>query len=213
MTDGKSHTYWQTTSQEKCETHYIIISLKENIKLTSLSIHTLGNKTDEFLKSVVIEVRAGYSSSSDLNSSTTSLPIIDNTILNKNGETLLAKCDYNLTLNNDYTLCTCFPAFDTNYNSNNETSSFSKNNNQINYIKLVFKRNTEKSYWGKNNDQIKIKSLKLVGKREVVSKRSDIISVEDASICWYFEMLSTMALMQSQLMPGLNSKILNITRF
>ena len=47
MTDGKSHTYWQTSNAEKCESHYILIQLKENIKLTSISLQSIGTKTDE----------------------------------------------------------------------------------------------------------------------------------------------------------------------
>ncbi|CAF0766591.1 unnamed protein product [Brachionus calyciflorus] len=170
--DGKSTTYWQTSNLEKCENHWILIMLKENIKLTNLSLCSIGNKTDEFLKTVVIEVLAG--SSNKL-------------------ETIVSKCDYNLTLNNEYTICNCFP-----------------NNQKITFLKIVFKRTTEKNYWGKNNDQIKIKSIKIAGKKVLAEPAS--VTVQDASICWYFEMLSSIALIQSQLMPSLHSKILQITK-
>jgi hypothetical protein len=184
LIDGKSHTYWQTSNVEKCENHYILINLKENIKLSSISLHAIGNKTDEFLKSVVIELRAGES---------TNTAVSTNSVSNLKNETVIAKCDYSLTLNTDYILCNCFP------NDANPT-----------YLKLVFKRNNDKNYWGKNSDQIKIKSIKLVGKRE--PSVSPSVTVQDASICWYFEMLSSMAIMQSQIMPALHSKILHISK-
>ena len=50
----------------------------------------------------------------------------------------------------------------------------------------------------------------MIGKKEVT--KSSKITVQDATICWYFEMLSAMALMQSQLMPPLHSKILSIAK-
>lgn len=122
-------TYWQTTDTEKCINHSILINLKENIKLTSLSLSSIGNKNDDFLKTVVIEIRAGSANKS---------------------ETIISKCDYNLTLNNDYLLCSCFP-----------------NDQNITYLKIVFKRNSERNYWGRNSDLIKIKSLKIVGKKKL----------------------------------------------
>jgi hypothetical protein len=138
---------------------------------------------------VVIELRAGGGQVNASSASSTASSMSKN-------ETVIAKCDYSLTLNNDYVLCNCFP---------NESSPA--------YLKLVFKRNSEKNFWGKN-DQIKVKSLKLVGKREVclANNLQPAITVHDASICWYFEMLSTMAIMQSQVMPGLHTKILSITK-
>lgn len=165
-------SYWQTTNSEKWEDHYILIMLKENLKLTNLSLFSIGNKTDEFLKSIVIEVRTGGP---------------------EKLETVVSKCDYNLTLNNEYSICNCFP-----------------NNQNITYLKIVFKRLNEKSYWAKVNDQLKIRSIKLVGQKVVSQAPS--LSVQDASICWYFEMLSAMALVQSQLMPSLHAKILQITK-
>jgi hypothetical protein len=132
-----------------------------------------GNKNDDFLKSVVIEVRVG--------SSTNKI------------ETVISKCDYNLTLNNDYLLCSCFPT-----------------DQPLNYLKIVFKRNAEKNFWGKNSDQIKIKTLKLIGKKDI--KKPSKINVQDASLCWYFEMLSALTLIQTQLMPSLHSKILQISK-
>jgi hypothetical protein len=172
LIDGNSHTYWQT-SNEKCENHSIWIAIKENIKLTSLAVNTISNKNDDTLKSLVIEVKAGCTA--------TKL------------ETVIAKCDYNLTNNTDYLVCSCFPG-----------------DLEINYLRIVFRRQTEKNYWSKISDQIKIKSIKLVGKK-VVSKSSKT-SVQDASVCWYFEMLSSMSLVQSQLVPSLHSKILQITK-
>lgn len=173
MIDGNSHTYWQTNN-EKCENHWISISIKDNIKLTSLSLNTISNKNDDTLKSLVIEVRAG------------------STLMKV--ETVIAKCDFNLTNNNDYLICSCFPS-----------------DQEINYLKIVFKRQNEKNFWNKISDQIKVKSIKLVGKK-IVSK-SNKISVQDASVCWYFEMLSSLSLIQSQIIPSLHTKILQITKF
>ena len=173
LVDGKSHTYWQTTNTEKCDNHWILIQLKDNIKLTSLSLCSVGVRGDEFTKSIIIEIKAGS--------------------LNK-PECTISKCDYNLTVNNDYLLCSCFP----------DDQNFS-------YLKIIFKRNGEKNFWGKNGDHIKIKSLKLVGKREVAKVTK--ITVQDASICWYFEMLSAMAIMQAQILPSLHSKILSISKY
>ena len=150
--------------------------MKENIKLSAISLHTIGSKTDDFLKSVVIELKAGSSANGS----------------NKS-ETIISKCDYGLTLNSDYVLCNCFP-----------------HEPAISYLKLVFKRNNEKNYWGKNSDQIKIKSIKLTGKREASVGAK--VTVQDASICWYFEMLSAMALMQSQIIPALHVKIMQISK-
>lgn len=165
-------TYWQTANSEKWEDHYILIMLKESLKLSSLSLFSIGNKSDEFLKSITIEVRAGGP---------------------EKLETVVSKCDYNLTLNNEYSICNCFP-----------------DNQSITYLKIVFKRSNEKSYWAKANDQLKIRSIKLVGQKVVSHAPS--LSVQDATICWYFEMLSAMALVQSQIMPSLHTKILQITK-
>jgi hypothetical protein len=138
-----------------------------------LSLCSIGNRNDEFLKSVIIETKAGSQNKA---------------------ECTLSKCDYNLTINNDYLLCSCFP----------EDQNFS-------YLKIAFKRSNEKNFWGKKeSDLIKIKSLKLTGKKE--SGKAKKVTVQDASICWYFEMLSAMALMQSQIMPSLHSKILSIAK-
>jgi hypothetical protein len=149
-----------------------MITLKENIKLTQLILSSSGNRNDDFLKSVVIEVRVG---------STNKI------------ETIISKCDYNLTINNDYVLCSCFPT-----------------EHPLTYLKIIFKRNVEKNFWGKNSDQIKIKSLKLIGKKE--TKRPSKITAQDASICWSFEMLSALTLIQSQLVPSLHAKIMQISK-
>lgn len=172
LTDGKSITYWQTSNQEKCDNHWILINLKENVKLESISLSAVGNRTDDFFKTVVIEVKA---------------------ICCNNKERVIAKCDYNLTMNNEYTICNCFPS-----------------DQNIKTIKIIFKKSSEKNYWGKNNDQIKIRSLKLIGTKSqsTLSKTT----VLDASICWYFEMLSSLVLMQSQLSPMLNSNIFKVTK-
>ena len=84
MIDGKLHTYWQASSTEKCEFHCIQIFLKDNIKLTNISLSSIGSRDDDFLKSVVIEVRAGGGNRSD---------------------SVIAKCDYLLTISNEYAIC------------------------------------------------------------------------------------------------------------
>lgn len=143
MTDGSSHTNWQTSS-EKCENHWICIGLKDNVKLSSVSLHSVSNKNDDTLKSVVIEVRVGSNASKT--------------------ENLVAKCDYSLTINNDYVICNCFPS-----------------DQEVSYLKLVFKRTNEKTFWNKLSDQIKIKWLQVVGKRVVPTSGSKT-SVQDASV-------------------------------
>ena len=65
LTDNKSHTYWQASNAEKCEHHFILVTLREHIKLASVSIFSIGSKSDDFLKSVVIELRAGFAATSD----------------------------------------------------------------------------------------------------------------------------------------------------
>jgi hypothetical protein len=139
-----------------------------------LSLCTIGNRSDELLKAINIEVRIGA----------------DNKL-----ETVVSKCDYILTINNDYLLCTCFPT-DQNFT----------------YLKIVIKKANENlaRFSGKTNDLIKVKSIKLVGKREIPAEPKT--TVLDASICWYFEMISSMALLQSQIMPNLISKILHMTK-
>ena len=140
--------------------------------MTSLSLSTIGSRNDELLRSINIEVKTGF----------------PNKI-----ETVIAKCEYTLTINNEYTLCSCFPT-----------------DNSFSYIKVVFKRANDRNFPGKTNDLVKIRSLKLIGKHE--TQKEIKTSVQDASLCWYFEMMSTMALMQSQLMPNLYSKILSMTK-
>jgi hypothetical protein len=122
----------------------IYIALKDNIKLTSLSLSSISNKNDDTLKPVVIEVRAG--------SNTTKI------------ESVIAKCDYSLTNNTDYVICSCFP-----------------NDQEISYLKLVFKRANEKNFWSKLSDQIKVKSIRVVGKKVTFSGASKT-SVQDASV-------------------------------
>ena len=80
------------------------------------------------------------------------------------------------------------------------------NDNSFAYIKIVFKRTNERNFPGKTNDLVKIRSLKLIGKHE--TQKEPKTTVQDASLCWYFEMMSKIALMQSQLVPTLYSKIL-----
>jgi hypothetical protein len=143
------------------------------MRLTSLSLNTIGNRTDDLLRTINIEVKTG--SPNKL-------------------ETVISKCEYTLTLNNEYTLCSCFPS-----------------DNSFSYIKIVFKRTNERNFPGKTNDLIKIRSLKLIGKNEILKEPKT--TVQDASLCWYFEMMSTMAIMQAQLMPNLFSKILTMTKY
>lgn len=166
------HTYWQASSSEKCDYHWILIDLKDNIRLTSLTLNTIGNRTDDLLRTINIEVKTG--SPNKL-------------------ETVISKCEYTLTLNNEYMLCSCFPT-----------------DNTFTYLKIIFKRTNERNFPGKTNDLIKIRSLKLVGKHE--QQKEPKTTVQDASICWYFEMMSTLAIMQSQLVPSLYSKILTMTK-
>ena len=176
LIDNKLHTYWQTSNSEKCEQHWILIDLKDNIKLTSLSLNTIGNRNEELLKAISIEVKIG---------SPTKV------------ETVVSKCDYILTLNNDYMLCSCFPT-----------------DQKFTYLKIVIKRANEtlvRCFPSKTNDLIKLKSLKLLGKQEVTAEPTT--TVLDASICWYFEMISSVAIVQSQLMPALFSKILTMTKW
>lgn len=94
--------------------------------------------------------------------------------------------------------------------ADDELSSSVSSGSQVNYVKLVFRRTNEKNYWGKNGDQIKIKSIKMVGKRMSMAAQSE--TIQDVGVCWYFEMLSVMALMQSQVMPALHVKILEISQ-
>ncbi len=175
LVDNKLHTYWQASDTEKCEQHWILIELKDNIRPTSLSMCTLGNRGDELLKTVSIEVRIGNA---------------------QKIETTVSKCEYTLTLKNDYLLCSCFPT-----------------DQAFTYLKIVLMRtnNTMRALSGKTNSLIKIKSIKLVGKQETTTENRRP-SVMDASMCWYFEMVSSMALMQSQLMPALIKQVLNMTR-
>ena len=172
MIDGKLHTYWQASSAEKCEFHSIQIFLKENIKLTNISVCSVGSRDDDFLKSIIIEVRAG---------------------LPNRSESVIAKCDYLLTISNEYAICNCFP----------QEQSFS-------YVKIVFKRNGDKGLQKQSSEHLKIRSIKLVAKRELAKPSK--ITVQDASVCWYFEMLSSMALVQSQLMPNMYPKLMSITK-
>lgn len=173
LSDNKLHTYWQASDNEKCAEHWILIDLKENIKLSSLSIHTIGNRNDDLLKTVNIEVKIGNA---------------------QKIETVVSKCDYILTLKNDYLLCSCFPT-----------------DQKFTYLKIIMKRNLTRSFPAKTNNLIKIKSIKLMGKQEAAAEKTKA-TVTDACICWYFEMISSMALMQSQLMPGLVKQVLNMTR-
>lgn len=136
-------------------------------------MNTIGNRNDEFLKSLIIEVKAGTSNKT---------------------ETTISKCDYILTLSNEYNLFSCFPSDQT-----------------YTYLKIVFKKNTDRVFQMRNHELIKVKSLKLVGKKEPA--KTSKITVQDAAICWYFEMLSSMAIMQSQLIPGVYSNFINITKF
>ena len=132
----------------------------------------MGSRDDDFLKSIIIEVRAGSAT---------------------RPESVIAKCDYLLTISNEYAICNCFP----------QEQAFS-------YVKIVFKRNGDKSFLKQANEHIKIRSIKLVAKKELAKPSK--ITVQDASVCWYFEMLSSMALVQSQLMPNMYPKLLNITK-
>ena len=135
---------------------------------------TIGSKDDESLKLITIEVKVGTA---------------------QRGETIVSKCDYMLTLGNQYELCNFFPS-----------------DQSLSYIKITFKRSGDRSFSGLKmiSELIKIKSIKLTGKKE--SNKTSKITVQDASICWYFEMLSSMALVQSQLMPSMYPKMLSITK-
>ena len=116
------------------------------MKLSSLAVHSISNsKSEDTLKSIVIEVRVGS--------------------LSTKTESVVAKCDYSLTINTDYVVCSCFPT-----------------DQEVSYIKLVFKRaNDSKSFWNKLSDQIKIKWLHVVGKR-VIPVSGSKTSVQDASV-------------------------------
>ncbi len=175
LIDNKFHTYWQANETEKCEQHWIIIDLKDNLKPISLSICTLGNRNDELLKTASIEVKIGNAQKT---------------------ETTVSKCEYILTLKNDYLLCSCFPT-----------------DQVFTYLKIVILRtsNTLRGFPAKSNNLIKIKSIKLIGKLEVAPKNPRP-SVMDASMCWYFDLVSSIALMQSQLMPALIKQMLNMSR-
>lgn len=119
------------------------------MKLTSLSLHSIASKGDDTtLKSVLIEVRVGSNAAKT--------------------ETVIAKCDYSLTNNTDYVICSCFPS-----------------DQDISYLKIVFKRPSEKnSFWGKLSDQIKVKWIHLVGKR-VQPATTSKTSVQDAAVRFF----------------------------
>ena len=95
--------------------------------MTSLTLNTIGNRNDDLLRTIIIEVKVGSANKV---------------------ETIVSKCEYTLTINNEYTLCNCFPT-----------------DNSFAYIKIVFKRTNERNFPGKTNDLVKIRSLKLIGKQ------------------------------------------------
>ena len=113
-------------------------------------------------------------------------------------ETLVSKCEFIQTLNTDYLLCTCFPT-----------------DHKFTYLKLVIKRKVDiinrPCLPAKTNGLIRIKSIRLVGKREEVGAKAKV-TVLDATMCWYFEMLATMAIMNTQLMPQMYRQVLNMTK-
>lgn len=175
--DGRHLTYWQASSVEKCEEHWIHIDLKDSIRPTSLSLNSLGDPSEDSLKALTIEVKIGNE---------------------QKIETLVSKCEYTQTLNTDYLLCTCFPT-----------------DQKFTYLKIIIKQKADKivhpHFSAKTNSLIRVKAIKLVGKQQEVSAKKRT-SVMDASMCWYFEMVSTMAIMHSQLMPDLYRQVLNMTK-
>ena len=214
LIDGKAHTHWQTTNAEKCESHWILITLKENIQLTSLEIFSSGNRNDEFLRTVVIEVRAGFVNTTGANKASSSASIAATS--STTCERVLAKCDYTQTINNYYTICTneCFASVSgesATPQQQQQQQQQQKQQPRMVYLKLVFRRQGEKNFWGKSNDQIKIRSLRLVGKR-MYHKTQTRVTVQDASVCWYFEMLSAVTLVQAQMVPELVARILQISK-
>lgn len=87
---------------------------------------------------------------------------------------------------NEYLLCDTFPK--------SETYSF---------IKITIKPNNE-------NTPIRIKSIRLFGIKNELNRKP---TVQDVSICWFFDILSSIALLQSQIMPTMFTNLINISKY
>lgn len=74
------------------------------------------------------------------------------------------------------------------------------------YIRIRIRPNRDNT-----NTSIKIKSFKLFGTRNNSLDNKEI-SVQDASICWFLDILSTLAIANTQLMPNMLNNLIKISK-
>ena len=91
------------------------------------------------------------------------------------------------TLNNEFLLCDLFP----------------KNQN-YSFIKISIK-----SIQTTSSSTIKVKSIRLLGVKRDANKQQ---TVKDASVCWFFDILSSIALLQSQIIPSMYNNLISISK-
>ncbi len=177
------------TKDDSFKSHYIEISVADDVQkvfhlISTCKIHTSSSK------SVMLE------SESTSNPTPTS-PRITNTFIpttttnNDNDNTCSSlsstgDATNNLfaTTNNEFLLCDSFP----------------KNQNYT-HVKISIKAS--------NSSLIRVKSVRILGVKRDANKQQ---TVKDASVCWFFDILSSMALLQSQLVPSMYNNLLNISK-
>jgi hypothetical protein len=195
LIDNQSNTYWETNSSE-CDSHSILIQLKDNITALRLYLSFYLSKDDSF-RSQYVEI----SVSEDLNkifhlistckiqtSSTSSTMLeLESTSSDTNKVTNSSTNSLFTTLPNEFLLCDLFPQ-----------------NQNYSYIKISIKSNQTSS-----SSTIRVKSIRLLGVKRDVNKQQ---TVKDASICWFFDILSSIALLQSQIVPSMYNNLINISK-
>ena len=116
--------------------------------------------------------------------STVDINNIENNLVNKNNGSNSTNNSLFSTSNNEFLLCDSFP----------------KNQN-YSYLKISIKSS--------NSASIRVRSIRLLGVKRNTNKQQ---TAKDASACWFFEMLSSMTLLQSQLMPSMYNNLINISK-
>ena len=173
------------TKDDSFKSHYIEISVADDVQKVFHLISTCKIHTSSS-KSVMLE------SESTSNPTPTSPPPttttnIDNDNINtcsSLSSTVDATNNLFATTNNEFLLCDSFP----------------KNQNYT-HVKISIKAS--------NSALIRVKSVRILGVKRDTNKQQ---TVKDASVCWFFDILSSMALLQSQLVPSMYNNLLNISK-
>lgn len=217
LLDNQATTCWETNSTE-CDPHSILIQIKDNIAALRLYLSFYLSKDDAF-KSHYVEI----SVSEDVNkifhlistckiqtSSTTSI-MLESESTNTTDSSAAAVT--NNSDNDGYNILSNFNA--NNANSSTNSSIFSTSNNEFllcdsfpknqdyAFIKITLKSIQTAS------PIIRVKSIRLLGVKRNANKQQ---TVKDASICWFFDMLSSIALLQSQIMPSMYNNLINVSK-